>query len=426
MTVHRRFWVWVLLGLFATLALDVQAQNACVTGAASATNPLSATARPGSGTGGIGGTGVVAGAPGIGGTGIDPGGIGGTGIVGVITGFASICVNGVEVHFDVSTPVLNAGEPVSARQLAVGQLVAVRAIGTGAEVSARQIAMIDTAVGPLSAVNAATGELRLLGQTVRALDQSDLGQLLVGDWVRVSGHRLAQGEIAASRVQRIDPQLQVQLTGVISRLDGGSLVVAEVPVRIDFPTLSAGLVAGREVTVSGTWDGRVLAARQVVADPTVQALGPASQVVLQGYVHAVGTRQIDLGLGALTLSAQAQLSGASVSSLGINQHVQVTGRMGPDRQITVDRVEISDTRGDGGRGNASQGSGRGGKGAGGRALDRSGERSDRSESSGSSGRSGESDRGSGKQGGTEGSGKEGSGKEGGGKEGGSEGGGRGK
>ncbi|UUZ77687.1 DUF5666 domain-containing protein [Polaromonas sp. P1(28)-13] len=82
----------------------------------------------------------MAGRPRLGGTGISEGGIGGTGIVGVITGFASICVNGVEVHFDAGTPVSDNGQPGSARQLAVGQVVAVRAAGAGAEVSARNIA----------------------------------------------------------------------------------------------------------------------------------------------------------------------------------------------------------------------------------------------------------------------------------------------
>src|SRR5690349_21550179 len=61
--------------------------------------------------GGIGGTGAVAG--GVGGTGIgsesDNGGIGGTGIVGTITGFASICVNGLEVHFNNDVPVSENG-----------------------------------------------------------------------------------------------------------------------------------------------------------------------------------------------------------------------------------------------------------------------------------------------------------------------------
>ena len=140
----------VLLG--ALLALPAQAQNVCAT-KASLVNPMTVEPSGLGGTGapvkalvdtvkgvwrsalnlvgvrtaedpgGIGGTGVTAhGEKGLGGTGIiagDPGtggGIGGTGIVGVISGFASICVNDVEVHFDANTPVLDNGKPVSARQ----------------------------------------------------------------------------------------------------------------------------------------------------------------------------------------------------------------------------------------------------------------------------------------------------------------------
>lgn len=49
---------------------------------------------------GIGGTGISADS-GIGGTGQQAQeGIGGTGIIGVITGFASVCVNGLEILYD--------------------------------------------------------------------------------------------------------------------------------------------------------------------------------------------------------------------------------------------------------------------------------------------------------------------------------------
>ena len=117
--------------LCLALGVDAQAQNLCAT-QASQRNPVAVESSGVGGTGapargaintlkggwrtalgwhgldgvdspgGVGGTGAVAGRPGLGGTGISEGGIGGTGIVGVITGFASICVNGVEVHFDAS------------------------------------------------------------------------------------------------------------------------------------------------------------------------------------------------------------------------------------------------------------------------------------------------------------------------------------
>ena len=109
--------------LAAALALmgALHAQGANVCGHSdSPVNPQAAAP-------GIGGTGDVALKPGIGGTGIDNGGIGGTGIVGVITGFASICVNGVEVHYDESMPVNDNGQTVKTGVLALGQVVVVKA-----------------------------------------------------------------------------------------------------------------------------------------------------------------------------------------------------------------------------------------------------------------------------------------------------------
>jgi len=97
--------------------------------------------RPRPDEGGIGGTGLQAERPvdqgGIGGTGIvaqgtgDEGGIGGTGIsgnvdtgiIGTVTGFGSICVGGVEIQYGADTPVRVDGQPATARQLAVGQIV---------------------------------------------------------------------------------------------------------------------------------------------------------------------------------------------------------------------------------------------------------------------------------------------------------------
>jgi hypothetical protein len=57
--------------------------------------------------GGVGGTGKSERPAngGVGGTGLQAGGVGGTGIVGTITGFGSVCVNGLEVEYDHSTPV---------------------------------------------------------------------------------------------------------------------------------------------------------------------------------------------------------------------------------------------------------------------------------------------------------------------------------
>ncbi len=84
------------------------------------------------GSGGIGGTGILA----------QDGGIGGTGIVGTVTGFGSVCVNGVEVHYDSAVPVSADGLPSAAAQLAVGQVIAVEVAYSQKGLEARSIAIL--------------------------------------------------------------------------------------------------------------------------------------------------------------------------------------------------------------------------------------------------------------------------------------------
>ena len=169
--------------------------------------------------GGTGGTGVEPG--GTGGTGVDPGGIGGTGqraeaeigVLGVITGFGSICVNGIEVHYDANTPVAFNGDVSSAKALGIGQVVSVLAVGAGTQARAHWIDIVDAAVGPVTAVEKA-GALQVNKERVRiepstvlgpGLDRARLASAQVGDVLRVSGLRNDEGIIVATRVETAPP-----------------------------------------------------------------------------------------------------------------------------------------------------------------------------------------------------------------------------
>lgn len=337
------------------LCMSVQAQNMCET-QASLVNP--AALAPG-----IGGTGatrdsVVAGRPGIGGTGITNagvGGMGGTGIVGVITGFASICINGLEVQYDASTPVIADGQGATTQELAVGQVVAVRASGAGAQLVASNIALIHAVVGPVSRVDASTGQLELLGQAVRADNLAELSNLQPGQWVQVSGYRLASGEVAASRIEQIDARQQVQIIGQIDPVDAFGFTLYGTRVNLANLTLPSGAVTGSEVLVRGSWDGSSLTALRIEIDPTRQGMGRVGNVVLEGYVHALAAGEISLGNNVMTLAPDVQISGSGGSPLAVDQRVQVSGQVGADQRITVNRIQVKG----GGSGSGGAQSGRG-------------------------------------------------------------------
>lgn len=221
--------------------------------------------------GGIGGTGVRA-EGGTGGTGIDggaggtgmraDGGIGGTGaraeadlrIFGVITGFGSICVNGVEVHYSDATPVLVDGQPSSASALAIGQTVLVHAADAGnAQAQARSIRVAEAAVGPLTTVDAQAGVFHVGGQAVRLDPATQFGPGLgpdlartasVGETLRVSGLRTASGAIAATRVERAPAGAATGTAPTAADFAGGRFVVqGYVTARPDDRSVQVGGVA---------------------------------------------------------------------------------------------------------------------------------------------------------------------------------------
>jgi hypothetical protein len=157
---------------------------------------------------GIGGTGMPAKVRtsdrGIGGTGI---GIGNTGIVGVVTGFASICVDGVEVRLDKNVQVTFNGAPATAKQLRVGQLVVIQAGGQDSPArpvdQAKMIAVRYEVSGPIEAVDTAASAIVVAGQRVMVLPTTWVaGRFAPGRWTTVSGLRLPNGTIIASRLDR--------------------------------------------------------------------------------------------------------------------------------------------------------------------------------------------------------------------------------
>ena len=300
---------------------------------------------------GVGGTGIYAGGgiggtghpeKGIGGTGsklAEEGGIGGTGIIGTITGFASICVNGVEVHYDNNTPVTVDGRLTSVRELAVGQVVVTRALGFGQEVTAKHIAVVHAAVGPISHINHQTGEMHVLGQVVRASESRDLSHLKVGDWTQISGHRLANGAIMASRIETNPTSLEARINGQVTHVDAKGYEIHGARIEHDFKSNPANIFKGMEISVAGHWNGANLQAQHVQVEPTRQAIGQVDHLVIEGYVHALRGKEINLSSQSIVLDSKVQIAGDNKEDLRLNQRVLVSGRISPDQRIIADRVE---------------------------------------------------------------------------------------
>jgi len=318
-------------------------------------------------TNGVGGDGRIALRPGIGGTGqreaLSTGGIGGTGIVGVVTGFASICVNGAEVHYTESTPVFIDGEAASPEDLVVGQIVAVRANGSarspGAQLTARQIAVQHAVVGPLTRLNIATGEFSVMGQDAVAMRKNELARLKPGDWVEVSGFRVSSGVIRASHVNALlHHRSTAQLRGQIMAIDGHVIQVGTTPVILN--ELPIGFKLRREISVRGHWNGRQLEATDSTIDPTRTEIGSVSELLLQGYVQDLKGNDFVLNYGSFRFSSQAHISSGNVDALKVGQQIQVHGFVSTDGTMVADQLNMIDGPGspDEEEGSSSNGTGK--------------------------------------------------------------------
>jgi hypothetical protein len=193
-----------ILGTLALLAVVFSAPVASAAGNACAADLFAAADEDG-----IGGTGVVGDEDGIGGTGFDgEDGIGGTGVFGTITNLASICVNGLEIHYAPDVPLQKNGLGFDAAGLAPGQVVfATTRLRDGKRV-ARSISIWSALVGRVSGVDARARRLVVAGETVQLLDRAVVrgepgGEFSfdVGVRVEIFGLRRPDGLLMASRVE---------------------------------------------------------------------------------------------------------------------------------------------------------------------------------------------------------------------------------
>ncbi len=163
---------------------------------------------------------------GIGGTGvIDTNGIGGTGtraaenslifVTGTIHGFGSICVNGVEIEYAADTPVDSGPAGIqTASSLSIGQVVDIVAQRKPGQAmpEAKTIAVRYPAEGLVTKISPDGRSFTVMDKPVRALDPKAVGQVRVGDVVRVSGLENPHGEVMASFVQKLAPEIPLRKT----------------------------------------------------------------------------------------------------------------------------------------------------------------------------------------------------------------------
>ena len=200
---------------------------------------------------------VVAVNGGIGGTGITSweGGIGGTGVVGTITGFGSIIINGLHIHYEPNQPVESVNGTMAGANFAIGQVIAAQTqLQNGKLIATRLISQIPL-VGPVEDIDQTKGEITVLGEKVMIMNGAELGvagvaNINIGDVVAISGHRGADG-VYASRIDLANVNAETGISGTITSMANGSVIIDGVrQVRVSL-TEQTRMAVGDYVNVSG-------------------------------------------------------------------------------------------------------------------------------------------------------------------------------
>jgi hypothetical protein len=308
------------------------------------------------GDGGIGGTGHAPSGTrpdneGVGGTGIEAAALGRTGlplaagesigIVGVVTGFSSICVNGLKVDFDADTPVSENGRAARIASLAVGQFVSIDAMAAPGGLRARDVAIVHLMEGPVSARSG--GGFAVMGQPVELLPNARLvdgmEQLTPGRMVKVSGMRTPDGQVRATRIA-LAPELdEMSVIGDVSGGSGEFPSIEGLPLSAERAVL-LGAVRPGQVLAKGHWNGKSLVTTHIAPDPTLRFAPRIRKVVLEALLSGTPSAGDMTACGlAVKSDVRTLLKGAGVQSRLEARRVRISGRLDAQGRLDADYID---------------------------------------------------------------------------------------
>jgi hypothetical protein len=284
---------------------------------------------------------------------------------GTVTGFGSIYVNGkkfesndVEVRRDDgSVERCSISTDLSSRcGLKEGMTVKVSGTFNGSSRSASTITQGDTVEGPITTVDVANSKFDVLGQTVivdnttRFDSGVNLGNLLPGQFVEVSGFVKSDGTVAASFIERksgvggCSVALLCEVKGTVKghnavtatfQIGGLTVVYDNTTIIGDMPVPSGSNWNDRFVEVKGTnfiIDAGVPTLTATKVEPENQGAGNAfDEFEVEGFVTQAGTAngniiEFTIGTTPVKTTASTEFRGGTVDEIVVGAKMSAEGR----------------------------------------------------------------------------------------------------
>jgi hypothetical protein len=239
-------------------------------------------------------------------------------------------------------------------QIRVGDVVSLIATepDDGGVASARHVTFNGSVQGKVSAIDAPSSRLFILGQTVHVTSQTvfgrnikpaDLSGLQSGDAVEVSGFANSVGEWVATRIQAKGQNSVARVVGSVQNLDQTRHTFYVNSLKIDYGNaeVEAVLTDGASVTAQGVkfaTDGALLA--HVVRASRTAHGQPGSIGRIQGLITSYpSSAYFEVNGQPVLVTAQTKLS--LPVPLGVDVEVHVTGTFDTSGVLVADSVQSS-------------------------------------------------------------------------------------
>lgn len=286
-------------------------------------------------------------------------GVGGTGgIVGPVTRFGSIVINGLVLSTDDADFYIEDESGGSQSDLREGQQVIIA--GDIGDAVAEEVFYRSNLKGPLTAapvvidVLLGTGELQVLGQTVRVSSETrfvdaSLETLLEGDLVEVSGTIDPNGVVFATFVGGVATLSEYKAIGFVSALSAGGFDLAGLEVDStaasleDFPDDM--LANGQLVEVKMPTDGfsnppAVAVASEIELLPSPE-ISEGAELEIEGLIDRfVSPTDFSVNGIPVTTDAGTEYEDGDSSLLRLGIALEVEGVADAEGVVVADKVEI--------------------------------------------------------------------------------------
>lgn len=292
---------------------------------------------------------------------------------GVISGFGSVFVNGIEYEIAGNTSVSVDGADSNESALKVGMLVTV--LGTvnadGKTGTAANIKYADQLEGVVSANDIAangTGSLTVMGQTVDVTAETVFEshvtgvttptQIAVGNIVEVSGYASSTGGIVATRVEvKAAAQTagrEIELKGVIANLTATTFTLGSL--TVDYSQVATAnlpgmaLANGQYVEVKSTnaysGSGVLVASEIELEDNGVKGHqgSDGEEVAVRGMVTAdLANNQFEVNGGTVLVTSTTRYEHGSAAQLRTGSKLKVEAHFNSSGALVADKIEFAHT-----------------------------------------------------------------------------------